>query len=94
MHTGVIYKIDGLKSFATISDSLRHDPSAILAHLHPVLQDLNAYVNFQLQTDEEVNVAFRDLSCFCDRPTVCSCYNLRRCKFLSTVSKITGDVSI
>ena len=40
LHTGVLYKIDGIKSFATISDSLRHDPSVIWAHLRPILNDI------------------------------------------------------
>ena len=40
LHAGVIYKSDELQPFTTISDSLRHDPPAIWAHLEPVLRDL------------------------------------------------------
>ena len=46
----------------------------------------------QLQTDEELNVSYRDLSCFCDRPTICNCYNLRRSKFPAL--EINRNVSI
>jgi hypothetical protein len=42
IHTGVMYTCNGHTSFASISDSLRHDPSAIWAHLKPVLLDLRA----------------------------------------------------
>ena len=35
----------------------------------------------QLHTDEKLNVLCRDLSCFYQRPTICNCYALRRCKF-------------
>ena len=35
----------------------------------------------QLLTDEELHVMHRDLSCFCQRPTTCTCYNLCRFKF-------------
>lgn len=37
LHTGVLYQTGCHRSFATISPSLRHDPCAIWAHLHPVL---------------------------------------------------------
>jgi len=40
IHTGVVYRKDGHKSFASISDSLRHDPAAIWAHMKPVLLEL------------------------------------------------------
>ena len=36
----MIYRKDGHKSFASISDSLRHDPAAIWAHMKPVLLEL------------------------------------------------------
>jgi hypothetical protein len=42
IHTGVMYTCSGHVSFASISDSLRHDPSAIWAHLKPVLLHLQA----------------------------------------------------
>ena len=35
----------------------------------------------QVQTDKEFSLLHRDLSCFCQRPTVCSCYNIRRSQF-------------
>lgn len=43
IHTGVAYTIEGKDekvkafSFATLSESLRHDPQAIWAHMHPVI---------------------------------------------------------
>ncbi|ESN91594.1 hypothetical protein HELRODRAFT_165647 [Helobdella robusta] len=40
IHTGVLYKYNGLISFASISESLRKDPSAIWAHIEPILQNL------------------------------------------------------
>jgi len=40
LHTGVIYHVDGLQSFTSISDSLRHYPAAVWAHLQLVLSDL------------------------------------------------------
>jgi hypothetical protein len=40
LHTGVIYMTHKHQSFTSISDSLRHDPAAIWAHLTPVLRDL------------------------------------------------------
>ena len=58
IHTGVLYRTDGLQSFATISASWRHDPSAIWSHLHPVLSELR-------QTRPEVT----DLHFFSDGPT-------------------------
>ena len=42
LHTGVIYKVDGLQSFATVSDSLRHDAAAVWAYMQPVLKSLKA----------------------------------------------------
>jgi len=33
LHTGVIHVVNGHQSFASISDSLQHDPAAIWAHL-------------------------------------------------------------
>ena len=38
----MIYHVDGLQSFTSISRSLPHDPAAIWAHLRPVLCDLKA----------------------------------------------------
>ena len=40
IHTGVMYRIDGHQSFASISESLRHDTAGIWAHLKPVLLQL------------------------------------------------------
>lgn len=206
LHTGVLYTMDGLQSFATISASWRHDPAAIWAHMQPVLQELKStnpqisdlhffsdgpttqYRNkqnfflmstllhdmgfeagswnffesghgkgapdaiggsvkrqadafvltgfdipdakklyhclesaesltkfyfiddrditsidsrccntvraitgtmklHQVQTDERLNVSYRNLSCFCQRPTICTCYDLHRYKFPAVVSK-------
>ena len=35
----------------------------------------------QLLTDEKLVVMHRDLSCFCQRPTTCNRFNLRKFKF-------------
>ena len=32
----------------------------------------------QLHTDDKLSVSYRNLSCFCQRPTLCSCYDLPR----------------
>jgi hypothetical protein len=58
IHTGVVYTSDGLQSFATISDSYRHDPPAIWSHLKPVLCNLQ-------QTNSDIT----DLHFFSDGPT-------------------------
>ena len=42
LHTGVYYTTKGTKSFCSISDSTRHDPAGIWAHLQPVLRDIRA----------------------------------------------------
>lgn len=49
LHTSVAYYYNGngtssVKSFCTFSENLRHDPSAICAHLHPVIVDLKDMV--------------------------------------------------
>jgi len=54
----VLYKVDGLQSFTTVSDSLRHDPPAIWAHLEPILHDLRS-------TNPEIT----DLHFYSDGPT-------------------------
>lgn len=41
LHTGVLYRCNGLTSFASISASLQHDPPAIWAHIMPVLKNLH-----------------------------------------------------
>lgn len=41
LHTGVLYRYNGLTSFASVSASLRHDPPAIWAHIEPVLKTLH-----------------------------------------------------
>jgi hypothetical protein len=47
----------------------------------------------QLVTDEKQTVSYRDLSCFCQRPNTCTCYNLHYVRFhpikSSTVSMFT-----
>ena len=40
LHTGVYYTPSEVVSFCSISESRRHDPSAVWAHLHPVLSDI------------------------------------------------------
>lgn len=38
MHTGVLYTASATQSFCSISDDMRHGPSAIWAHLNPVIE--------------------------------------------------------
>ena len=40
IHTAVLYTVDATKSYATLSDSLRHDERAVWAHLEPILKEL------------------------------------------------------
>jgi len=213
LHTGVAYLFGEHQSFTTISESLRHDPSAIWAHLKPVLHELkrrhpeitdlhfwsdgpttqyrnkanfyffstvlhqmgyhaatwnffesghgkgapdgigasvkrqadswvssgvdvpsaqklfdflecgNSTIQFylidpveitefdalwpstlkpingtmkvhQLHTDDEYSVSYRNLSCFCQRPTLCSCYNLRRHRFPSKKPHIVRSLHL
>lgn len=42
IHTAVLYTVHGNKSYATLSDSLRHDERAVWAHLEPILKELRA----------------------------------------------------
>ncbi|XP_051519230.1 uncharacterized protein LOC127420748 [Myxocyprinus asiaticus] len=42
IHTSVLYTVHGTKSYATLSDSLRHDERAVWAHLEPILKELRA----------------------------------------------------
>jgi hypothetical protein len=58
IHTGVLYKTGCHESFATISPSLRHDPSSIWAHLKPILLKLR-----------ETNPEIVDLHFYSDGPT-------------------------
>ena len=58
LHTGMCYLAQKLSSFCTISDSRRHDPVAICAHLAPVLRKLR-------DKHESVNV----VHFFSDGPT-------------------------
>jgi len=38
LHTGIAYGLDFKESFCSISDSERHDPSSIIAHIDPILE--------------------------------------------------------
>ena len=43
LHTGVLYRhMQPPLSFCSMSENTRHDPSAIWAHLHPILEDLKS----------------------------------------------------
>lgn len=42
LHTGVLYVADDIIPFCMVSDCLRHDPAAIWAHLHPILQSVTS----------------------------------------------------
>lgn len=213
LHTGVVYLFGEHHSFTTISESLRHDPSAIWAHLKPVLHQLKrthpevTYIHFfsdgpttqyrnkanfyffstvlhqmgfhaatwnffesghgkgapdgiggsvkrqadswvssgvdvpsaqklfdflecgnstiqfyfidpveitefdalwpstlkpingtmkvhQLHTDDKFSVSYRNLSCFCQRPTLCSCYNVRRHRFAPKEPHIVSSLHL
>lgn len=52
LHTGVAYTSDGFWSFATVSESMQHGPAAI----------------HQLCSETYGSLAYRTLSCFCNRP--------------------------
>ena len=39
LHTGMLYTATKVVPFATLSESMRHDPSAIWAHLKPIVED-------------------------------------------------------
>jgi len=61
LHTAVIYeyKVDGLQSFTTVSDSLWHDAPAVLAYMQPVLNSRKA-----------LHLEITDLHFFSNRPTM------------------------
>lgn len=40
IHTAVLYKAHSTRSYATVSNSLRHDERAVWAHLEPILKEL------------------------------------------------------
>lgn len=40
LHTTVLYTLHSTRSYATLSDSLRHDERAVWAHLEPILREL------------------------------------------------------
>jgi hypothetical protein len=42
LHTGMVYTKGHTQSFCSISDSTKHGPAAIWAHLTPVIQDMKA----------------------------------------------------
>lgn len=42
LHTGVIYTVENVESFASLSDCLRHDAAATWAHLNPILEYIRA----------------------------------------------------
>ena len=48
----------------------------------------------QLLTYDNLELAYRNLSCYCQRPTVCSCYNLRRSKFPPLKHNTVSTVSV
>ena len=40
IHTCVVYTLEGIQSYATLSDSLRHDERAVWAHIEPILKEI------------------------------------------------------
>lgn len=50
LHTGVAYGIGGSQSYATISQSLRHDERAVWAHIKPVIEDFKAKSDHEIDT--------------------------------------------
>lgn len=45
----------------------------------------------QLFTDAERCIAYRNLSCFCTRPTICSCYDLHRSHFPAHTNIVSNE---
>ena len=67
LHTGVVYaeKEEDMQSFCTVSESSRHDPAAIVAHLIPILKKTItpkiSRLNFQ---SDSPTTQYRNKSCF------------------------------
>lgn len=64
-----------------VKDAMINDVESKLLQ-HTNLQPLPGTMKLhQLITDEEFCIASRNLSCFCTRPTMCTCFNLKRSSF-------------
>ena len=50
IHTSVVYTPQECQSYASISESLRHDERAVWAHLKPVLDDIGREKNIPNHT--------------------------------------------
>lgn len=57
LHTGIVYQQSEKKSFCTVSKSTRKDPSAIMAHLSPILEKhlTPGITSLHLQSDSPSN---------------------------------------
>ena len=78
IHTIVAYTSGSHQSYATISDSLRHDERSVWAHLKPVLEDL-----------KKENPTITTLHCMSDGP-VTQYRNRRNFYLMSTVPILLG----
>ena len=78
IHTIVVYTSGTHQSYATISDSLRHDERSVWAHLKPVLEDL-----------KKENPSITTLHCMSDGP-VTQYRNKRNFYLMSTIPFMLG----
>lgn len=87
IHTAVLYTVHGTKSYATLSDSLRHDERAVWAHLEPILGELREtfpqITTLHIQSDGPVT-QYRNKNNF---------YLLSTVPFLSGFTKVTWNYS-
>lgn len=79
LHTGVAYGTGGSMSYATVSQSLRHDERAVWAHIKPIIE------HFKAQNDQEIDT----LHILSDGPAT-QYRNRTNCFLLSTVPYTLG----
>lgn len=79
LHTGVAYGTGGSMSYATVSQSLRHDERAVWAHIKPIIE------HFKAQNDQEIDT----LHILSDGPAT-QYRNRINCFLLSTVPYTLG----
>ena len=83
LHTGMAYGTGGSLSYATVSQSLRHDERAVWAHIKPVLED------FKAKSDHDIDT----LHILSDGPAT-QYRNCTNCFLLSTVPYTLGFTKI
>lgn len=79
LHTGVAYGTGGSMSYATVSQSLRHDERAVWDHIKPIIE------HFKAQNDQEIDT----LHILSDGPAT-QYRNRINCFLLSTVPYTLG----